>query len=171
MWHFVGSPTHHNPTPVFDLEAIWESTDEISEGMPPKTGHGLGFMQSKSFRACGCGRRGDLPSCHPKSGFLHSWLHVSQGTSGQPIRMFYPQSVQWRQVGRTGHRTLGAEEETVTGAWALKVPHSKIKKWFNKKNWVTELKCIRILIKSFSFTHLAPPKYRDVRRFYLVERS
>lgn len=42
------------PIPVFDLEVIWESTEVISEGMPPKTGHGLGFMQLKSLSPCSC---------------------------------------------------------------------------------------------------------------------
>lgn len=108
------SPLIITPTPVFDPEEIWANTGVIPEGMPSKLGVAWVSCDQNhlaSLLACGLGRRGGLSSSHPKRQFLSSWVHAAQGASEQPIRMFYPQSVQWSQVGRVGHRTLRAKKE------------------------------------------------------------
>lgn len=71
-------------------------------------------------------------------------------------------------MGRKDHRTLSAKKEKFTGAYALEVFHSKIKE--TQGNWVTELKCIRILIKSLTFLHMNPQK-RNVRKILNFERK
>lgn len=140
----VGSPLIIISTPVFNLEEIWESTEVISEGMSPKTGHDLGFMWSNHLTSLSLlMAMREEEGCHPvtqRGNFYTPDSMQSRGHQSSQLGCFILKVFsegRWEEQVTELHVQ---KRKKFTRACALKVPHSKIKKWFNKKkklgHWV-----------------------------------
>ena len=144
--------------PVLKLKGILrEQRAEISEGLPPKIWMWPGFpVITMSSPLSLLIAKGEEEASHHKTQGGHSHtpgpMHHGGHQSSQ-LRCFI---LKVRSEAGGKKRSQSSEcknREKLTGAYIWKVPYSKIK---IRKNWVIELKFIRILIKSLFFPHINP---------------